>query len=83
MRGLRGWLRFWISPVMPIHPHDERTYQIICAAMEVHRILHRGLKEELYCDASEVDSSYATFRTRVQCLVVWFTRTDRLAAATS
>jgi len=40
---------------MPIYPHDERTYQIIGAAMEVHRTLHRGLFEKLYCEALAVE----------------------------
>lgn len=41
---------------MTIHQlHDPRTYQIIGAAMEVHRILHRGLLEHIYCEALAVE----------------------------
>jgi GxxExxY protein len=58
---------------MPIHPHDERTYQIIGAAMEIHRILHRGLKEELYCDACEVEFELRSipYVRAVPCRVVY------------
>jgi GxxExxY protein len=61
---------------MPIHPHDERTYQIIGAAMEVHRILHRGLKEELYCDALEVEFELRQilFARGVPCRLVYKNR---------
>ena len=34
---------------------DPQTFQIIGAAMEVHRQLHRGLYEGFYCDALEVE----------------------------
>jgi GxxExxY protein len=34
---------------------DPRTYQIIGAAMEVHRTLHRGYLERIYCDALAVE----------------------------
>lgn len=40
---------------MAIHPHDERTYRINGAAMEVHRILHRGLLESIYCEALAIE----------------------------
>jgi hypothetical protein len=30
---------------------DSQTFQIIGAAMEVHRQMHRGLFESFYCDA--------------------------------
>lgn len=58
---------------MPIHPHDERTYQIIGAAMEVHRILHRGLKEKVYCDACEVEFELRkiTYARAVPCRAIY------------
>jgi GxxExxY protein len=34
---------------------DQRTYQINGAAMEVHNVLHRGLLEQLYCDALAIE----------------------------
>ena len=41
---------------MTVHQlHDPRTFQIIGAAMEVHRILHRGLLEQIYCEALAVE----------------------------
>jgi GxxExxY protein len=61
---------------MPIHPHDERTYQVIGAAMEVHRILHRGLKEELYCEASAVEFELRNipYARAVPCRLVYKNR---------
>ena len=37
------------------HQPDPQTFQIIGAAMEVHRRLHRGLAEGLYCDALAIE----------------------------
>ena len=34
---------------------DSRTFQIIGAAMEVHRELHRGLAESIYCEALAIE----------------------------
>ena len=34
---------------------DQQTFQIIGAAMEVHRKLHRGLFEAFYCDALAIE----------------------------
>jgi len=34
---------------------DSQTFQIIGAAMEVHRQMHRGLYESFYCDALAVE----------------------------
>ena len=58
---------------MPIQTRDNRTFQIIGAAMEVHRILHRGLKEELYCDACEVEFDLRNIPSMraVPCRVVY------------
>ena len=41
--------------------------------MEVHRILHRGLKEELYCDASEVEFELRNipYMRAVPCRVIY------------
>ena len=38
-----------------LHQHDAQTFQIIGAAMEVHRQMHRGLYELFYCDALAVE----------------------------
>ena len=35
--------------------HDPETFQIIGAAMEVHRRLHRGLLEAIYCEALTIE----------------------------
>ena len=41
---------------MPVNEwQDARTYQIIGAAMEVHRVLHRGLLEHIYAEALAVE----------------------------
>lgn len=37
------------------HLPDHQTYRVIGAAMEVHRILHRGLLEHIYCEALAVE----------------------------
>jgi GxxExxY protein len=34
---------------------DPQTFQIIGAAMEVHRQLHRGYLEQIYCDALAIE----------------------------
>ena len=34
---------------------DSQTFQIIGAAMEVHRTLHRGLAESIYCEALAIE----------------------------
>lgn len=34
---------------------DSQTFQIIGAAMEVHRHLHRGLREAIYCEALKIE----------------------------
>jgi GxxExxY protein len=36
-------------------PSDTQTFQIIGAAMEVHRQLHRGLFEAFYCQALAIE----------------------------
>ena len=40
---------------MPIYAHDPRSYEINGAGMEVHRILRRGLIEQLYCEALAIE----------------------------
>lgn len=40
---------------MPTYASDPRTYAIIGAAQEVHRVLHRGLLEDIYCQALAVE----------------------------
>ena len=34
---------------------DPQTFKIIGAAMEVHRQLHRGLLETIYCEARAIE----------------------------
>lgn len=52
--------------------HDPRTFQIIGAAMEVHRILHRGLLEQIYCEAIAVEFELRSipFASQVPCQIV-------------
>ena len=60
--------------VMTIHHlHDQRTYQIIGAAMEVPRILHRGLFESIYCEALAVEFEMRAipFAAQVPCQIVY------------
>ena len=57
---------------MTIHQlHDPRTFQIIGAAMEVHRILHRGLLEQIYCEALMVEFGLRSipFAPQVPCQI--------------
>ena len=59
---------------MTIHQlHDPRTYQIIGAAMEVHRILHRGLLEQIYCEALAVEFELRSipFAPQVPCQIIY------------
>ena len=59
---------------MTVHQlHDPRTYQIIGAAMEVHRVLHRGLLESIYCEALAVEFELRSipFATQVPCQIVY------------
>lgn len=61
-------------PCMTVHDlHDQRTYQIIGAAMEVHRILHRGLLESIYCEALAVEFELRAipFAAQVPCQIVY------------
>jgi GxxExxY protein len=61
---------------MPIYPRDERTFQIIGAAMEVHRNLHRGLLEKLYCEALavELELRQIPFDDRFSCQLIYKNR---------
>lgn len=59
---------------MTVHQlHDPRTYRIIGAAMEVHRILHRGLLEQIYCEALAVEFELLSipFAAQVPCQIVY------------
>jgi GxxExxY protein len=59
---------------MTIHNlHDHQTYRIIGAAMEVHRILHRGLLESIYCEALAVEFELRSipFTPQVPCQMVY------------
>ena len=44
--------------------------------MEVHRVLHRGLKESLYCDALEVEFELRNIPSEraVPCLLIYKNR---------
>ena len=55
------------------HLHDPRTFQIIGAAMEVHRVLHRGLLESIYCEALAVEFELRSipFAPQVPCQIVY------------
>ena len=56
---------------MPQRGGDQRTFAIIGAAMEVHRILHRGFLEAIYCEAlaPEFRLRAIPFQTQVPCSV--------------
>jgi GxxExxY protein len=56
---------------MPIPAHDPRTYAIIGAAQEVHSVLHRGLLEDIYCQALAVEFElrHVPFKHQVPCQV--------------
>ena len=45
---------------------DPQTFQIIGAAMEVHRRLHRGLLEAIYCEASRSSSIFVAIPFEAQ-----------------
>ena len=55
------------------HLHDQHTFQIIGAAMEVHRVLHRGLLESIYCEALAVEFEWRSipFAAPVPCQIVY------------
>ena len=55
------------------HLHDQHTFQIIGAAMEVHRVLHRGLLESIYCEALAVEFELRSipFAAQVPCQIVY------------
>jgi GxxExxY protein len=61
---------------MPIHAHDPRTYAIIGAAQEVHRVLHRGLFENIYCQALAIEFELRglLFEAQVPCQLKYKTR---------
>ena len=48
---------------------DHQTFQIIGAAMEVHRQLHRGLFEGFYCDALAIEFLLRSIPFRAECAV--------------
>ena len=50
---------------------DPQTFQIIGAAMEVHRKLHRGLLESIYCEALAIEFELRSipFADQVQCQI--------------
>jgi len=60
-------------------PNDSRTFAIIGAAMEVHRVLGSGFLEVFYRDAMaiECDLRGIPFQTEVPCSVVYKTHALR------
>ena len=48
-------MRLEDSALMQNMNPDPQTFQIIGAAMEVHRLLHRGLLEAIYCEALAIE----------------------------
>ena len=58
---------------MPIYAHDPRSYQIHGAAMEVHRILRRGLLEQFYCEALAIEFVLRNipFVAQVPCQILY------------
>ena len=48
---------------------DIQTFQIIGAAMEVHRKLHRGLFESFYCDALAIEFALRGIPHQAQCAI--------------
>ena len=46
---------------------DPQTFQIIGAAMEVHRQLHRGLLESIYCEALAIELTLRDIPFEAQC----------------
>lgn len=48
---------------------DPQTSQIIGAAMEVHRNLHRGLYEDFYCEALAIEFRMREIPFEAQCPV--------------
>lgn len=46
---------------------DPQTFQIIGAAMEVHRNLHRGLFEDFYCEALAIEFQLRDIAFEAQC----------------
>ena len=59
------WRGVKIAPSSDMHgvQSDSQTFQIIGAAMEVHRRLHRGLFEAIYCDALAIEFSLREFHS--------------------
>lgn len=55
------------------HLPDHQTYRVIGAAMEVHKILHRGLLEHIYCEALAVEFELRNipFVTQAPCQIIY------------
>ena len=71
-----NWSRFCVGPVMQtnVNKHgDERTFGIIGAAMEVHRILGTGFLEVFYRDALAIELGIRSipFETEAPCNVIY------------
>ena len=54
---------------MQDQPRDNQTFEIIGAAMEVHRKLHRGLFEDFYCEALAIELSLRGIPHQPQCAI--------------
>ena len=63
----------------PFEPRDERTFAIIGAAMEVHRVLGSGFLEVLYTDALAIEFGLRSvpFATDLPCNIQYKGRTLR------
>ena len=59
-------------------PNDSRTFAIIGAAMEVHRVLGSGFLEVFYRDALAIEFGLRTITSfKPRCLAKWSTRLTR------